>query len=83
MPSAVNVEASFRQMYQGIRTIARLPTVRALEAESHSLHEDARVSAQEIYNNLAENLSVSELYIVPADFDPDRVDADPQRQKCR
>ncbi|TPK85676.1 response regulator [Mesorhizobium sp. B2-4-13] len=74
---AVNVEASFRQMYQGIRTIARLPTVRALSSESHSLQEDARVSAQEIYNNLAANLSVSELYIVPANFDPDRVDADP------
>ncbi|TPK79055.1 ATP-binding protein [Mesorhizobium sp. B2-4-17] len=73
---AVNIEASFRQMYQGIRTIARLPTVRALSSESHSLQEDARVSAQEIYNNLAENLSVSELYIVPANFDPDRVDAD-------
>ncbi|MBZ9799561.1 response regulator [Mesorhizobium sp. ES1-4] len=74
---AVNIEGSFRQMYQGIRTIARLPTVRALSSESHSLQEDARVSAQEIYNNLAENLSVSELYIVPANFDPDRVDVDP------
>lgn len=74
---AVDIEASFRQMYQGIRTIARLPTVRALSSESHSLHEDARVSAQEIYNNLAENLSVSELYIVPANFDPDRIDSDP------
>ncbi|TPI51926.1 response regulator [Mesorhizobium sp. B3-1-7] len=73
---AVNIEASFRQMYQGIRTIARLPTVRALSSESHSLQEDARVSAQEIYNNLAENLSVSELYIVPANFDPDRIDSD-------
>lgn len=74
---AVNIEASFRQMYQGIRTIARLPTVRALSSESHSLQEDARVSAQEIYNNLAKNLSVSELYIESANFDPDRVDADP------
>ncbi|WP_156389013.1 response regulator [Mesorhizobium sp. Root695] len=74
---AVDIEAGFRQMYQGIRTIARLPTVRALNSESHSLHEDARVSAQEIYNNLAENLSVSELYIVPANFDPDRIDSDP------
>jgi signal transduction histidine kinase/CheY-like chemotaxis protein len=75
---AVNIEASFRQMYQGIRTIARLPTVRGLNTGAHSLRDDdARVSAQEIYNNLAENVSVSELYIVPANFDPDRIDAVP------
>jgi signal transduction histidine kinase/ActR/RegA family two-component response regulator len=72
---ALNLEASFRQMYQGLRTIARLPGVRRLDEEASALPEDARISAQEIYNNLAENVSVSELYIVPVRFDPDAIDA--------
>ncbi len=71
---AVNVESTFRQVYQGVRTIARLPAVRNLESEPGLLHDDARVSAQEIYNNLRESLLVSELYIVPADFEPDEID---------
>lgn len=69
--TAAKVEASFREMYQGLRTIARLPGVRKLDAGTSSMPEDARISAQEIYNNLAENVSVSELYIVSASFDPD------------
>ena len=64
------VNEAFLQMYQGLRTIARLPGVRKLGTQFQFLTDDARISAQEIYNNLSENLSVSELYIVPADFDP-------------
>lgn len=69
------INEAFLQMYQGLRTIARLPGVRKLGPQFQFLSDDARISTQEIYNNLSENLSVSELYIVPADFDPSSYEA--------
>lgn len=72
--AASQIEAKFRQIYQGIRTLARLPGVRSIDRYAQSFDENARSSAQEIYNNLAESVAVSEVYIVPVDFDPDAVD---------
>ncbi len=80
---AKDIEHTFTQMYQGLRTIARLPGVRtvqryAQDIEFHGgdgLQSDARLSVQEIYNNLASNVDVSELYIVPVDMEPDRIDS--------
>ena len=68
------LNSKFRQIYQGMRTIARLPGVRTIDRYAKGFDDDARKSAQEIYNNLAENVAVSELYIVPAEFDPDKLD---------
>ena len=72
----VQIETRFRQIYQGIRTIARLPGVREIAMFPPYFSDDARISAQEIYNNLAENVSVSELYIVPTELDPDGTSGD-------
>ena len=71
---AHGVERSVTQIYQGLRTIARLPGVRAIERHAEGFDEDARTSVQEIYNNLALNVAMSEVYIVPLDLDPDRID---------
>lgn len=80
--TANHVETRILQVYQGLRTIARLPAVRQLSTTAASLSSDAQTSIQEIYDNLANNVSVSELYIVPATFDPDATDpstGQPQR----
>jgi signal transduction histidine kinase/ActR/RegA family two-component response regulator len=61
------------QIYRGLRTIARLPGVRLIDRHG-SQFDDTRIAAQEIYNNLAETVKVSEVYILPADFDPDAID---------
>ena len=79
---AKNVEDTFTQTYQGLRTIARLPGVRAVQRYTQNvafhggngLQSDTHLSVQEIYNNLASNVDVSELYIVPVDLEPDRID---------
>ncbi len=79
---ANTLEDTFRQMYQGLRTIARLPGVRSVqrhanEIEFHGgdgLDSDARQTVQEIYNNLASNVAMSEVYIVPVDLEPDEID---------
>lgn len=67
------VEMKFTQIYQGLRTLARLPGVRKIDRLGREFDLDAHESAQEIYNNLALNVDVSEVYIVPLGFDPDRI----------
>ncbi|MBK7644231.1 MAG: response regulator [Planctomycetes bacterium] len=71
---AQDLESSLLQLYQGLRTIARLPGVRSIDRHAEHFDEDAKRSVQEIYNNLALNVAMSEVYIVPLDLDPDRID---------
>lgn len=70
----LRVESQFRLIHQGLRTIARLPAVREIDRYGENLSSDAHVSIREIYSNLASNVEISELYIVPLDFDPDAID---------
>ncbi len=72
---AKSIERAFSQVYQGLRTLSRLPGIRHVDRYATNLTEDARTSAQEIYNNLASNVAVSEVYVVPLDFDPDAIDS--------
>ncbi|MBK7641708.1 MAG: hypothetical protein IPJ19_01440 [Planctomycetes bacterium] len=73
------LERAFSQIYRGLRTIARLPGVRAIDRYAEHFDADARTSVQEIYNNLATNVAMSEVYIVPLDLEPDAVDPHTQQ----
>ncbi|MGE3174736.1 MAG: ATP-binding protein [Planctomycetota bacterium] len=64
----------FRTMYEGLRTIARLPGVRGIDRYARDFDSNARQTVQEIYNNLATHVEMSEVYIVPLDLDPDAID---------
>ncbi len=68
------VESAFRTIYQGLRTIARLPGVRKIDRHAENFGEDAKRAVQELYNLLAVNVAMSEVYIVPRDLDPERTD---------
>lgn len=70
----IKIENGFAQIYQNIRTIGFLPSVRAIERHGENLAPDAHQSIQQIYNNLANSVAVSEVYIVPHDFQPDKID---------
>jgi signal transduction histidine kinase len=70
------VELRYTQVYQGLRTLARLPGIRKIDRLGRDFDADAHTSAQEIYNNLALSVDVSEVYIVPAGFDPDAINPD-------
>ncbi len=72
---AYNVERVFRSMYQGIRTIALLPGVRSIDRYGKNFDANARQTTQELYNNLASNVAMSEVYIVPLEMQPDTMDA--------
>lgn len=68
------VETVFRDLYQNLRTIGRLPGVRGVDRYAKNFSADARTTVQEMYNNLAQSVPLSEFYIVPADMDPDAMD---------
>src|SRR5207244_1768141 len=61
-------------IYENLSTHDALPRARETARQGTNLGEDARETIQQVYNNLASNVSVSEVYIVPADLDPDRID---------
>lgn len=65
------VEVAVRTIYAGVRTMARLPSVRNVLTTGAPLSDDARVTVQELYNSLATAVDVSEVYLVPLALDPD------------
>ena len=71
---AENIDAKLNQTFGGLRTISMLPSVRRLDRHGTNLDADSLASIQQLYNNLASNVEVSEVYIVPADFNPERID---------
>lgn len=72
--TAHHVNDVFRNIYQSLRTIARLPGVRNIDRYAHNFNADSRATVQEIYNNVYANVTMSELYIVPLDLEPDQLD---------
>ena len=68
------IEQLFEHVYEDLRTLAALPSVRAVDRHGRSLVGDSRETFQQIYNNLADAVAVSEVYVIPGDFDPERVD---------
>ncbi|MGE3172140.1 MAG: methyl-accepting chemotaxis protein [Planctomycetota bacterium] len=74
MQVAARVEGAFRTIYQGLRTISRLPGVQKIGRHGEDFDEDARRTVQELYNHLATNVAMSEVYLVPRGMDPERID---------
>lgn len=80
---AHEIDGFFRQIYQGARTIALLPGVRSVKAPNapkdapkdwYKTHmtAEAHETMQQLYNNLAANVAVSEVYYVRRGFAPER-----------
>ena len=61
-------------VYQSLRTIALLPSVANLDRNNAVLSHDGNAAIQQIYNNLYINVGVSEVYVVPVSFRPERID---------
>ncbi|HND86283.1 MAG TPA: hypothetical protein PLU50_10765, partial [Pseudobdellovibrionaceae bacterium] len=69
-----DIQNFFKSIYESIRTIAMLPSVRKIDRYGKSLDADAKETIQQIYNNAYLNAAISEFYILPKNFDPDRFD---------
>ena len=61
-------------IYGNLRTLSNLPSVRNIDRHAANMSEEGRLTFQQIYNNLADAVAVSEVYILPIDFAPDRLD---------
>lgn len=72
--TAKTVEDSLGAIYENVRTLTYLPSVRNLDRHGTNLGDEGRATIQQIYNNLANSVSISEVYFLPLDFDPDRFD---------
>lgn len=72
--NADKVGGVFRQVYQGLRTISFLPSIKSIDRYGTTLDANAKESIIQIYNNLRSNVTVSEVYVVPADLEPEQID---------
>lgn len=72
--NADQIANSFKLIYQGIRTISLLPSVKSLNRYGDNLDDNAHESIIQIYNNLRSNVTVSEVYIVQKDLEPEQID---------
>jgi methyl-accepting chemotaxis protein len=68
------VNEQLKLVYQGIRTISQLPSVRAVDRYGKTLNTDAHAAIEQIYHNMVSNVAVSEIYIVPVDLEPEQID---------
>jgi diguanylate cyclase (GGDEF)-like protein len=71
---AEKVQGALRSIYENLRTLSLLLSVQQIDRHGTNLGGDARETIQQIYNNMASNVAVSEVYIVPEDINPDKID---------
>lgn len=65
---AATIEAKIKASYEAIRTVSLIPSVMELENAGQALHKDAIGSIQQIYNNAFLNIQLSEIYVLPNNF---------------
>ena len=68
---ADKAQSAIRSIYENLRTLSLLPSTRSIARHGENLSDEAKLTFQQVYNNLASSVSVSEVYILPADLDPD------------
>lgn len=75
---AKNVASAFsevtRQIFLNVRTIGQLPGVKSMKRHGEGFEINALRTIQQIYGNLASEVDVSEVYVVPETLNPDRID---------
>jgi methyl-accepting chemotaxis protein len=79
---STNIESDFKYMYETARTISLLPSIRNIKGGNRIGEEDViatgrftkdgHMTVQQLYNNLAQNVPVSEIYAVVDGLDKDK-----------
>lgn len=70
---ANTIAEKFKVSYETLRTVSLLPGVRKIEKAGEVLGEDTIGSIQQLYNSTFLNISLSEIYVLPKDFDHQRI----------
>ena len=71
---ANRLEVAVRSIYQNLGTLSLIPSIRGLDRHGENLSLEGRVTIQQIFENLNSNIDVAEIYVVPIDFNPERMD---------
>ncbi|GAB0118955.1 methyl-accepting chemotaxis protein [Acidisoma sp. 7E03] len=72
--TARSVQYQLHLITDELDTISRLPAIRRIDRHATTLDADSEDTIRQIYDSLAANIDVSEVYIVPRSLDPDRID---------
>lgn len=72
--TAATLQSQIRLIIDELDTISRLPAIRRIDRHATTLDADSRDTIQQIYDSLARNIDVSEVYVVPRSIDPERID---------
>jgi signal transduction histidine kinase/ActR/RegA family two-component response regulator len=70
-----DIDTQFDQVYDMLRMLSVLSTVQQHGHDAAGLTLDSQAAGQVIHQNLVNDADVPELDLVPADLDPDRLDA--------
>lgn len=78
--TVADLDDAFGDIYRDMCTISRLPSVKKIDRHGTTLDEDAQATIQQLYNNLRNSslrrtVDVSEIYITPITFNPDKIDS--------
>ena len=68
------VNTFFSAINDNLGMLSFLPNIRKIDRHGLNLGDDGRETIQQVYNNLAKNVNVSKVYIVPAGFDAKKLD---------
>ncbi|HUQ36166.1 MAG TPA: HAMP domain-containing sensor histidine kinase [Aestuariivirga sp.] len=68
------VGSFFSALNDNLGTLSSLPSVRKIDRHGINLGVDGQETIQRVYNNLAKNIAVTKLYIVPLNFDSKKMD---------
>lgn len=71
---ATQIQEKLTSVYQTLRTMSLLPGVRKIDRYGKRFSEDSKESVQQLYNNAAINVSLSEIYILPQSLNPEKID---------
>ncbi|MDE2385900.1 MAG: HAMP domain-containing histidine kinase [Alphaproteobacteria bacterium] len=68
------VDSALHAIRENLRLLAALPAVRGIDRHGENLSPEGRIILQQIYDNLANDVDVSEIYLLPIGFEPNRID---------
>jgi methyl-accepting chemotaxis protein len=71
---SANIEEKFNKAYQDLRMIGSLKAVRNIDRYGTNLNEDIRNVILQIYAHLKNNINISEVYLIPVDFEENKID---------
>jgi signal transduction histidine kinase len=69
------VGSFFSVLNDNLGTLSSLPSVRKINRYGTNLGIDGRETVQKVYDNLAKNIAVTKLYIMPLNFDFENLDS--------